>query len=241
MTPLIVTDFGLSKLPLAEYVSLIAAATNAFNGALLARRPDHYKHFTLIGVIALAFAGGIGGGIARDVLLDRIPKPLVNPWYIIVCLCAASIALAIDYGSGQRFKDGLFQFMTAFTLPWYAVVGAQAALGAHLGYLAAVLIGVIATSAGRWIIDIACNVVPKQLVRGEFFISAAALTAIVYTGAVTIGGIDAVPATGIAVVAGFSFRILALRRGWEEWEPWEPQALREGERARKTLMESIRG
>ena len=59
--------------------------------------------------------------------------------------------------------------MTAFTLPWYAIVGAQTAVDAQLGYVAAVLIGVIATTGGRFIIDIACNVIPKQLVRGRVF------------------------------------------------------------------------
>ena len=178
MTPLIFSDFGFFKLTVIDYISLIAATTNAFNGALLARRPDHYKHFTVVGIIILAYAGGIGGGIVRDVLVNKIPSPLQNPWYIIACTLAAALALYIDYASAQRFKDGLFQFMTAFSLPWYAIVGAQAALGAHLGYAAAVLIGIIATTAGRWIIDVACNVVPKQLVRGEFFITAAALTGI---------------------------------------------------------------
>ncbi|MBB5868656.1 hypothetical protein F4553_002035 [Allocatelliglobosispora scoriae] len=28
-------------------IDLIAATTNAFNAALLVRRPDHYKHFTV--------------------------------------------------------------------------------------------------------------------------------------------------------------------------------------------------
>lgn len=33
-------------------VDLIAASTNALNGALLSRRPDHYKNFTVVGVCA---------------------------------------------------------------------------------------------------------------------------------------------------------------------------------------------
>ena len=35
-------------------LDLIAAATNALNGALLARRPDHYKNFTVVGIILMA-------------------------------------------------------------------------------------------------------------------------------------------------------------------------------------------
>ena len=47
-------------------LDLIAASTNALNGALLARRPDHFKNFTIVGVILMAVLGGIGGGVTRD-------------------------------------------------------------------------------------------------------------------------------------------------------------------------------
>lgn len=239
MTPLIVGEFGFGKLSTNDYISLVAATTNAFNGALLARRPDHYKHFTVAGIIILGYAGGIGGGIVRDVLLNRVPSPLVNPWYLIACLAAAVLALIIDFTSAQRFKDGLFQFMTAFSLPWYAIVGAKAALDVHLGYAAAVLIGMIATTAGRWIIDTACGVTPKQLVRGEFFMLSAALTGIAYV-ICDQTGVAVIPATIIAFFVGFGFRLTAQTLGWEEWEPWEPKELKEGERERKTLGEGLR-
>src|SRR5262245_63873733 len=54
-------------------VDLVAASTNALNGALLARRPDHYKNFTIIGILLMAVLGGLGGGISRDVLLSDVP------------------------------------------------------------------------------------------------------------------------------------------------------------------------
>ena len=240
MTPLIFSQFGFKALTLIDYISLIAATTNAFNGALLARRPDHYRHFTVIGVIVLAYAGGIGGGIVRDVLVNKIPSPLTNPWYLFLCLGAAWLAIMIDFGSGQKFKDGLFQFMTAFSLPWYAIVGAQAALAAHLGYAAAVIIGVIATTAGRWIIDTACLVVPKQLVRGEFFMMAAILTGTVYVILNAAMGVSVVASTLVAFFVGFGFRLTCQTLGWEEWEPWEPPALTGGEKSRKTLGEGLR-
>ena len=239
MTPLILSKFGIWTFTTVEWISLIAATTNAFNGALLARRPDHYKHFTVIGIIILAYAGGIGGGIIRDVLVNKVPSPLENPWYLIACLTAAAVALIIDYASAQKFKDGLFQFMTAFSLPWYAIVGAQTALAANLGYIAAVIIGIIATTAGRWIIDVACNVVPKQLVRGEFFVTAAALTGIAYVLCNQTFGLSVIVSTAIAFFVGFGFRLLSQALGWEEWEPWEPAPLLGGEKARKRLGEGL--
>jgi len=241
MTPLIFSpQYALLALGTIGYISLLAATTNAFNGALLARRPDHYRHFTVAGIIILAYAGGIGGGIVRDVLVNKIPSPLQNPWYLVACSAAAGLALLIDYNSEQRFKDGLFQFMTAFSLPWYAIVGAQAALDAHLGYAAAVIIGIIATTAGRWIIDGACLVVPKQLVRGEFFILAAALTGIAYVVCEQAFGLPVITSTAIAFVVGFGFRLASQALGWEEWEPWEPVELRAGEKARHTLGEGLK-
>ncbi|MBV9698590.1 MAG: TRIC cation channel family protein [Candidatus Eremiobacteraeota bacterium] len=234
-----ISKFGFGTLTMVDYISLIAATTNAFNGALLARRPDHYKHFTIIGVVILAYAGGIGGGIVRDVLVNKIPSPLINPWYLILCLAAAALALLIDFNSEQRFKDGLFQFMTAFTLPWYAIVGAQAAIAAHLGYAAAVVIGIIATTAGRWIIDSACLVVPKQLVRGEFWVTAAGLTAIAYLVCSAVFGLSVFASTVVAFFVGFGFRLTCQALGWEEWEPWEPPPLTEGEKRRKTLGEGL--
>ncbi len=239
MTPLILSKFGIWTFTTVEWISLIAATTNAFNGALLARRPDHYRHFTVIGIIILAYAGGIGGGIIRDVLVNKVPSPLENPWYLIACLTAAAVALIIDYASAQKFKDGLFQFMTAFSLPWYAIVGAQTALAANLGYIAAVIIGIIATTAGRWIIDVACNVVPKQLVRGEFFVTAAALTGIAYVLCNQTFGLSVIVSTAIAFFVGFGFRLLSQALGWEEWEPWEPAPLLGGEKARKRLGEGL--
>ena len=222
------------------WLSLFAATVNAFNGALLARRPDHYKHFTVMGIIILAYAGGIGGGIVRDVLVNRIPSPLLNPWYLVFCFAAAAAALLIDYYSAAKFKDGLFQFMTAFTLPWYAIVGVQTALDAKLGYIAAVIIGCIATTAGRWIIDVACNQTPKQLVRGEFFMTAAVLTGVTYVVFNAGLGWNILWSTAIAFVVGFGFRLSAQAFGWEEWEPWEPGDPNADEKARKRLGEGLR-
>jgi uncharacterized membrane protein YeiH len=239
MTPLIFSQFGLWTLGTLGVIDLIAATTNAFNGALLARRPDHYKHFTVIGIIILAYAGGIGGGVLRDVLVNKVPSPLANPWYLIACFAAAGLALLIEYRTGQRFKAGLFAFMTAFSLPWYAIIGAQTAIDAHLGYVAAVIIGVIATTGGRFIIDISCGVIPKQLVRGEFFVLTATMTAILYLVCKEAIGLSLVTSTIISFVFGFGFRLTSQTLGWEEWEPWEPASLKAGEKAHATLGEGL--
>jgi uncharacterized membrane protein YeiH len=118
--------------------------------------------------------------------------------------------------------------------------GSPTAVDAHLGYAAAIIIGVIGTTGGRFIIDIACNVIPKQLVRGHLFVLTAALTAALYLVLHEALGWSVVPSTGIAFVFGFGFRLLSQLLGWEEIEPWEPAELEAGEKARPTLGEGLK-
>jgi uncharacterized membrane protein YeiH len=233
-------QYGIAALGTLGIIDLIAATTNAFNGALVARKPDHYKHFTIAGVILLALAGGIGGGVLRDILVNIVPSPLENPWYIILGILAAAVALVIEFNIAERFRSGLLSFMTAFSLPWYAIVGAQVAVDHHLGYTAAVLIGLIGTTGGRFIIDIACGVIPKQLVRGEYFVLTAVLTAVLYLVMRYTIGLDVVASTAIAFVFGFGFRLLSQFLGWEEFEPWQPAELKAGEKPRHGLAVDIK-
>jgi uncharacterized membrane protein YeiH len=217
-------------------IDLLAATTNAFNGALLCRRADHYRNYTVVGIILMAMLGGIGGGVSRDVLLNKIPSAFTNPLYILLCVIAAYLALIIHYRTGQKLREGLFSFMTAFSLPWYAVVGCDAALRAHLPALAAIVIGIIGPTAGRYFIDVTSNVTPKHFVKGEWFVGTAALTSAVYVVCYW-SGLDIVPATLISFVVGFTFRITALFKGWEEPEPADQP--KPPEPKRKTLGESI--
>lgn len=219
-------------------IDLIAASTNALNGALLARRPDHYKHYTAVGIILMAFLGGIGGGVSRDVILNKIPSAFTNPWYVLLCTLAGVIGIIMSYSVGQEFREGLFGIMTSFSLPWYAVVGADAALHAHLPLLGAVVIGVIGPTAGRYFIDVTSGVTPKHFVRGEWFVGTAVLASVLYI--IFSGmGLAIWPATILTFVIAFAFRIAAVSFGWEEPEPWEPEGVQKGERPRKSLGEAI--
>jgi hypothetical protein len=85
----------------------IAASTNALNGALLARRPDQYKNFTIVGVILMALVGGIGGGVTRDLLLNTVPAALTNPAYIVLCLLLGIIGYRRAYAKGPALPRRL--------------------------------------------------------------------------------------------------------------------------------------
>jgi uncharacterized membrane protein YeiH len=196
-------------------LDLLAAAVSALNGALLCRRPDHFKRFTVIGVLLMALLGGIGGGITRDVLVNHVPVALTNPAYITVCLLAGLVGYRITYATGQLFREGLFELVTSFSLVLYAIVGAHKGADSGLPVLGCVALAAVTATAGRSYVDLASGVTPKPFVRGEWFVTVAILTGLVWIGLVAFG-LGTWVCAGGAFVAGYTFRVLAMYRGWEE-------------------------
>ena len=221
-------------------VDLIAASTNALNGALLARRPDHYKNFTIVGILLMALLGGLGGGITRDVLLGDVPAALTNPAYITLALGFGVLGYSLAYKKGQLFREGLFQFMTSFSLPWYAIVGAQKGIEEGIPVAGCLLLAVIGPTAGRWYIDVSSGVTPKQFIRGEWFVSIAALTGLVWILVVWAGASIWV-ATGIAFLVGFAARVTALWYAWEEPLAREPTGVYQHSDGRPLLGRKLQG
>ena len=231
------------------YIDLLAAFTNALNGVLLAQRPDHYeaRYVTVMGLFVFAVFGGIGGGITRDVLLDTTPSSLTNPWYLILVFVALIIGLLTAWTKGQQFRETYYQFMTSFSLPWYAVVGVQLGLEAGWPLLGAIFLGVVGPTAGRFLIDVSSGVPAKQFVQGDWFIGTAILTSLTFfflrAGAYSDGfglSLGFVAASLIAFAVGFAFRMAAIWFAWEEPMPRRiPAWLLKGQPKRESLKEKM--
>jgi uncharacterized membrane protein YeiH len=226
-------------------VDLIAASTNSLNGALLARRPDHYKNFTIIGVLAIALLMGLGGGITRDVLVNQVPGALTNPAYITLTLAFGILGYHLAFAEGQLFREGLFQFMTSFSLAWYAIAGAEKGVDVGLPVLGTLLLAVVGPTAGRWYADVTSGVTPKQFIRGEWFVGIALLTGVIwvplYWAIVQKGGGSILWPTLIAFVVTFTLRMAALYRGWEEPLAKEPAGVYKHDDGRPLLGRKIAG
>ena len=221
-------------------LDLIAASTNALNGALLARRPDHYKNFTIVGVLLMALLMGLGGGITRDVLVNQIPSALTNPAYLLLCTAAGLIGYKLAFAGGQLFREGLFQFMTSFSLPLYAIVGAQKGVTVGLPVLGVLFLAVVGPTAGRWYVDVSSGVPPKHFIRGEWFVGIALLTGLIWVLCAT-AGLNTWVCAGIAFVIGYGLRVLALYRGWEEPLAKEPKGVYLHDDGRPLLGRKIAG
>jgi uncharacterized membrane protein YeiH len=232
------------NLPSFPNVDLFSAGINALNGVLVARNPSHDRGYSVAGLLIMAFFGGIGGGITRDVLLNDIPSPLKDPAYFVVCLLMGLLGLAIyRYAASQEeeFRTRLLAFFKSFTLPWFAILGAHKALEHDLGFFAAIVIGLAATTAGGVFIDLFSGVTPEIVRPAEHLVTTAVLASTVYTllAIAVHGRVAFFPVTLISVLVAFVFRIFAVRGHWKQIVPFAAPA--EGPVAQRPPLRKVGG
>jgi uncharacterized membrane protein YeiH len=211
-------------LPSFPRVDEFSAGINALNGVLVACNPSHNRGYTVIGLLIMAFFGGIGGGVTRDVLLNDIPSPLKDPTYCVVCLAMGLLGLAIyRYAASreEKFRTRTLAYFKSFTLPWFAILGAHKALDHNLGIYSAIAIGVVATTGGGVFIDLFSKVTPEIVKPSEHIVTTAIIASGVYTAIAMRyqASNDFFPVTLIAVSVAFLFRALAVREHWAQIVP----------------------
>lgn len=216
-------------LPSFPNVDLFSAGINALNGVLVARHPSHNRGYAVVGLLIMGFFGGIGGGVTRDVLLAQVPSPFKDPTYFFVCLGAGLLGLAIYHyadSKEEQFRTRTLAFFKSFTLPWFAVLGAHKALEHDLGFWAAILLGLAATTAGGVLIDLFSGVTPEIVRPSQHLVTTAVLASSVYALiAIQMKSSTAFfPITLIAVGAAFIFRVIAVKEHWKQIVPLEAPA-----------------
>lgn len=223
-------------LPSFPQVDLFAAGINALNGVLQARSPSHDRNYTFAGLLIMAYFGGIGGGVTRDVLLSDIPGPLKDPRFPIVCTLMGLLGLAIYKYSetkAEHFRKSLLAFFKSFTLPWFAILGSHKALDHGIGIIGAIAVGLVATTAGGVIIDLFSGITPEVVRPCEQLVSTAVIASTVYTLiAVHYKGMESkFPITLIAVVVAFAFRVIAVKEHFPSIVPHDRPATGAGKAA----------
>lgn len=140
---------------LIRVIDLVGVLANAVLGGIVARR----ERLDPVGFITLAILSGLGGGLIRDVLIQHgTPVALTDYSYIVTALVGAGIAYLLRIEG--RLWNRIFPIADAIALGCWAVVGAQKALGAGLGWLPAILLGGITAVGGGTVRDVVLRRVP---------------------------------------------------------------------------------
>jgi uncharacterized membrane protein YeiH len=203
-------------LPIDKLFSLIdflGVFVGALGGALAAVRDTRYK-YDLVGVTGLAVASALGGGITRDLVLQKGPPlAFADARYLITALAGAVIGMMFAQRIGTSTERAII-VIDALALGLFAVAGSTRATDAGLGRLPALLLGATTAVGGGCIRDVLSGRTPKIFERGELYAIAAAF------GAAAFLLFDALKfpreiSTAAGTLCGFGLRLLAWRYHWE--------------------------
>ncbi len=188
-------------------LNLIGTFVFGLSGAMLAVR----KRLDLFGVLVLAAATALGGGITRDILLGRTPPATLGDWRYLTVAACAGLVVFVEYRRVAHWSN-LVQVFDAAGLGLFTVTGTSTALNAGLGLMPAALLGMLTGVGGGALRDVLAREVPLVL-RGEIYALASLLGALIVIAAAS-ASVLGTPAEMIAASATFVFRMVSLWRGW---------------------------
>jgi len=169
------------------------------------------RRLDLFGILVLAFAAAVSGGIARDVLIGATPpQAIADARYLGVAMAAGLLAFLVP-GALDRLKTPVLVF-DAIGLGLFAVSGTQKALDAGLPPVMAALLGMISAIGGGVVRDLLTMRVPLVLQREVYAL--AALAGALVVALAHYAALPAVPAALAGAVLAVSLRLVAVRRNW---------------------------
>jgi uncharacterized membrane protein YeiH len=122
------------------------------------------------GVVVLAVAVGLAGGITRDLLIG-IPPQTFRDWRYLAVAGGAGLVTFLAHPLLQRLERPVL-VLDAAGLALFCVTGASTALDHHIAAVAAVVLGAITGVGGGVLRDILLREIPVVLRTGLYAIPA---------------------------------------------------------------------
>ncbi len=188
-------------------LDLVGTAAFAASGAWAGIR----RRMDVFGVMVLGLVTAIGGGTLRDMLLgDNPPFCFKNEIYLYLAL-GVSLSTFVLYRHLDTMRRPLLYF-DAIGLGTFVVIGTEKALHFNLGFLGAVMMGVITATAGGITRDVLANQIPLIL-RKEIYASACLAGGALLVALIQMG-ITRSLALLIAATTVITVRLLAIHFNW---------------------------
>ncbi len=190
----------------ADIVGIVAFALSGFLVGVRHR-------LDLLGIIVSASLTALGGGVVRDVILDRTPFAFNEYYPAITVLSTIAIALVFRlYRRQQIERQWLFVISDTIGLVAFSITGALLAIGAGFNFFGVIILSFLTAIGGGVLRDILINQVPAVLVS-DFYGSIALIVSILLLVLMWLGTLNTF---GVAVVAGIAIalRLLAHYKSW---------------------------
>ncbi len=167
----------------------------------------------VLGVTVLGVMTALGGGVTRDLLVNRTPVALRSTGDVSVALTGVALAIVLSRFAAGLIDRPVIRIPDAIGLSAFATTGALVAHDAGLTAFGVVLLATVTGVGGGLIADLLLQNVPSVLVE-DFYATCALLGGVAFWLLVESGvgsQESAVACAGLVL----TLRLLAIRYEWE--------------------------
>lgn len=190
----------------ADIVGIIAFAMSGFFVAVR-------NKLDLLGVLVATFLTALGGGIMRDIAVNKIPFTFANNYPVLIVLTVLILLILLKFHRKESIENKfLFIISDSIGLISFSITGAIIAIEANFNLTGVVIMAFLTAVGGGIVRDVIINEVPFVLKTGFYGTIAILIGIILYL----LNMYDMMSATSIAVVFILSLilRIIAYYKKW---------------------------
>jgi uncharacterized membrane protein YeiH len=189
-------------------IDLIGTFVFAVEGASAAIQGN----LDVLGLMVLAFATALGGGIIRDVLIGAVPPNSIKDWRYPAIAFAGGAVVFFQSSFVNQVPASLIVALDAAGLALFAVAGAAKALDYGIHPFLAMLMGGVTGVGGGTIRDVLLARIPSVL-HSDVYAAAALAGAAAMILALKLKMRPALAST-IGIVVCFVLRMIAVHQHW---------------------------
>lgn len=202
------TPIAFHSATLLLAIDLIGTLVFAIEGALAAVQGN----LDILGLMVLAFATALGGGIIRDVLIGAVPPNSIRDWRYPAAAFLGGAVVFFQSSFVTKIPESLMITLDAAGLALFAVAGAAKALDYNIHPFLAVLMGGITGVGGGTVRDVLLARIPSVL-RSDVYAAAALAGAAAMILSLKLKMRPAM-ATIIGFAVCFALRMVAVHEHW---------------------------
>jgi uncharacterized membrane protein YeiH len=138
----------------AEYIGIIAFAISGFFVAVR-------NKLDLLGILIATFLTALGGGIIRDIAVDKVPYTFSNDYPAIIVLSVLILLILFQFHKKQSIENKpLFIISDSIGLVSFSITGALIAIEHNFNLTGVLAISFITAVGGGIVRDVIINEIP---------------------------------------------------------------------------------
>jgi len=191
-------------------LDIIGTIAFALSGYILASKAK----YDILGILVVSFITAFGGGVVRDLLVDRVPFIFQKTYPIMIVSITIIVAYIFKLHKNTTLTDNLvFIISDSIGLSIFAFTGAVIALDSSFNLAGVVFLSFLTAVGGGIIRDVVMNKVPFVLTN-DFYGTVAFILGFLVWLMSTVSLLNSVSTT-IILIFGIIMRLMAIKFKWK--------------------------